>query len=86
MTTDERLHFLGGWFKGLPWRWASYHARLARVYEVDRWAWAREVAQHDPDLTPHQIREAAAWGAGTRAAVRLPAAPWAPPYPAWPLA
>lgn len=60
-----------------PWR----AARLVALNALDRWAWDREVAQHDPKLSPHQIREAAAWGAGARAALGWSDVFWIYPYP-----
>ena len=81
MTWDERLHYIGGYFKALPARPRSRGAHIARCRVIDAWAWDREVAQHDPDLTPHQIAEARAWGRGARAAVNLRGLPWLAPYP-----
>jgi hypothetical protein len=81
VTLDERLHYLGGFFKALPLRFASRRKRIARIREIDLFGWEREVEQHDLDLNDHQIREAAAWGVGARDALRLPALAWDLPYP-----
>lgn len=81
MTTDERLHYLAGFALGLGfWRFSRVRAE-AKIRNLDHWAWRREVAQHDNELTPHQILEARAWGWGARTSrvLRLPYP--SPPYP-----
>lgn len=81
MSGDELLHYLGGYAMALPWRLCRRAARVARVDEIDRYGWAREVEQHDEVLTPHQVEEARAWGRGARAALGVDP-PWpVPPYP-----
>ena len=82
MAFDEWLHFLGGYFKALPWRIAAVGVRHQRVHDVDLYGWAREVAQHDPDLNEHQVREAKAWGRGARACLGVDPPYPSPPYPA----
>jgi hypothetical protein len=79
---DSALHVLGGFALALPWSWLPRSYRLARLRDIDFYAWNREVSQHDPELTPHQIAEAAAWGAGARRVLRLTGTPYPPPYPA----
>lgn len=82
MTWDQRLHYWGGYWMALPWWFRFMAERLKRLEQIDLYGWAREVAQHDPQLTPHQIEEAKAWGLGARKALRLPAVPFpSPPYP-----
>ena len=83
MTTDKRLHFLGGFFLGLRSAFKSQPLRVAALRTIYLYGWQREVAQHDADLNEHQIAEARAWGLGAAKALRL--APWpapSPPYPA----
>ena len=83
MTFDERLHYLGGFSRSLPHRWAPKIVRYAWMKQIYLYGWAREMRQHRPNkkLTPHQISEARAWGDGAAKALRLdPLAP-VPPYP-----
>jgi len=82
MSLDEALHFLGGYMKALPWRIASPGAREQRIFTIDLYGWSREVAQHDPELTEHQISEARAWGRGARACLGVDPPYPSPPYPA----
>jgi hypothetical protein len=79
---DRFLHALGGAAMAFPFAWLSREYRLARLVDIDLYGWNREVAQHDPDLSPHQIKEAMAWGAGARRALRLEGTPYPAPYPA----
>lgn len=80
-TLDEKLHFIGGFFKAIRFYWCSFLRRQSKVREIDLYGWAREVEQHDPNLTPPQIAEARAWGLGARAALRVNPPFPQPPYP-----
>ena len=83
MSKDSILHALGGAAMALPWALLPRSTRRGRLFWIDLWAWEREVAQHDPDLTPHQIEEAKAWGVGARRVLRLKGEPYPSlPYPA----
>jgi len=83
MTTDERLHFLGGFAMALPYAFSSAAIRFRELRRIYVYGWDREVAQHDPDLSEHQIREARAWGLGAARPLRLVGTPAPmPPYPA----
>jgi len=79
---DWRSHYTVGFAYGVALRFLPDSKAEQKIVELDRWGWAREVAQHDPDLTQHQIEEAAAWGKGARAARRLNPPKPVPPYPA----
>ena len=83
MTLDETLHFIGGFWKAMPARFASSGAKQRQIFDIDLWAWSRELAQHPGDdvLTPHQIAEAMAWGRGARVCLRINPAYPVPPYP-----
>lgn len=85
---DWRSHFTVGYAYGLTLKLVSKEKAIAKIIELDVWGWNREVAQHDPDLTPHQIEEAMAWGAGARAARGVNPPFPVPPYPVgstWPI-
>jgi len=83
MTTDERLHYIGGYLKALPWRFVRGVPRqIDRIREIDQWAFDREWQQNlagedvNETLSEHQLREAMAWGHGARAALCV--------FPYWP--
>jgi hypothetical protein len=73
VTTDERLHYLGGFFKALPARCVSRSRREQRLTEIDLFGFYREWEQNlkgqNPNvpMSSHQLAEASAWGAGARA-------------------
>jgi len=75
MTTDERLHYLGGYLKALPWRCEREAKRAARVLEIDLFGfyreWKQNLAGQNPNIPmgTHQLYEARAWGQGARAAL-----------------
>ena len=79
---DWRSHYAVGFAYGLTLRLLSDERAERKIVELDILGWQREVAQHDPDLSPHQIEEAAAWGKGARAARNLNLPLPVPPYPA----
>ena len=82
MTFDERLHFWGGFWMGLRASWKPLAKRQARLLRIYLYGWNREVEQHGPDLSPHQVAEARAWGLGAAKALRLKGSPApSPPYP-----
>lgn len=82
MTNDERLHWLGGFIKMLPYLGVGRFQKFAVIADLDRWAFNREWEQNlagqnpNPLLSDKQLREAKAWGKGGRWALRC----W-PAYP-----
>jgi len=78
---DWRSHYTAGFAYGLLLRALSDTAAEKKIVNLYIWGWEREVAQHDPDLTPHQIEEARAWGDGASKARRLSVGLPTPPYP-----
>lgn len=79
--TDWRSHYAVGYAYGLTLRVLSKASAEQKIVELDIWGWIREVAQHDSDLTLHQIEEAKAWGAGARKARGVNPPLPVPPYP-----
>lgn len=59
-------HYTVGFVKGLFWRFRKRREIVQKIKKLDAWGWAREVAQHDSELTLHQEEEARAWGWGAR--------------------
>ena len=78
---DWRSHYTAGFLYGVSLRIVSRSAAEQKIIELDLWAWNREVEQHDPELTPHQIEEAMAWGRGARRGLGLSLPFPVPPYP-----
>jgi hypothetical protein len=78
---DWRSHYVVGFAYGLTLRVLPKVKAEQKIVELDIWSFNREVRQHDPDLTPHQIQEAQAWGKGARAARGLNPPLPVPPYP-----
>jgi len=78
---DWRSHYTVGYAYGLTLRFLSDAKAIQKIVELDIWGWNREVAQHDSDLSLHQIEEAAAWGKGARSARDLYPPYPVPPYP-----
>jgi len=74
-------HWLAGYGYGLGLRFVSRVKAEAAIVRLDLWGWAREVTQHDSDLSPHQRAEARAWGEGARFARGLNPPLPKPPYP-----
>ena len=85
MTTDERLHWLVGFLRGLVWRLLSDESATRKIRELDVWAWNREWAQNlisdspNERMSKHQLGEARAWGRGARFSRGLN-----PPFPSPP--
>jgi len=75
------LHRLAGFGYGLTLRVLPKAKAEQKIVKLDIWGWNREVAQHDPELNPHQIGEARAWGEGARLARGLNPPYPVPPYP-----
>lgn len=73
MTTDERLHYLGGCAKALPFRFCSRARRMERVRQIDLFGfwreWDQNLAGENPNIpmSSKQMAEARAWGDGARA-------------------
>lgn len=65
-------HYAAGFALGVLMRWLPRRVRERRALQLDDWGWNREVLQHDPELSPHQVAEAHAWGDGYRVAAGLP--------------
>ena len=87
MTVDEQLHYWGGFFLALPYRFLGQDFRDLRVYDIDIWAFNREWRQNLKGKNPNypmsnaQLNEAKAWGKGARAALRVGTPYPSPPYP-----
>ena len=79
--TDWRSHYTVGYLYGITLCVLSDEKASQKIVALDLWGWEREVEQHDPDLTPHQIEEAAAWGLGARKARGVNPPQPSPPYP-----
>lgn len=76
-----KSHYLVGFLYGLGLSVLSDAQAEDKIIDLYIWAWDREVAQHDPELSLHQIREARAWGDGAAKARRLDVSIPVPPYP-----
>jgi len=88
MTTDERLHWLAGYARGLTLLFVSSSRAKAAIQSLDLWAWEREWEQNlagenpnDP-MSARQVAEARAWGLGARASRGVNPPFPVPPYPA----
>lgn len=76
-----KSHWTVGYLYGLTLCVLPRKKAEKRIVKLDIWGWEREVKQHDPDLSPHQIQEAKAWGQGARKARRVNPPLPSPPYP-----
>lgn len=80
--TSYKSHYTAGFAYGLTLRLLPKRAAKAKIVELYKWGFAREVAQHDPDLNEHQLKEARAWGEGASKARGVDVPLPVPPYPA----
>lgn len=79
-----RSHYTAGYLLGLI---MPRDQRAAHIADLDRWAWQREWRQNlkanhpNETLSAHQLKEAAAWGAGARQSTGVDTPYPSPPYP-----
>ena len=84
--TDWRSHYTVGYVIGLSLFTLGSAERSKVIDRLDRWAWAREWKQNRASNTPNPVmskkqqKEAAAWGAGARAATGSDDPYPSPPY------
>jgi hypothetical protein len=81
-----KSHYFTGYVYGLLLRFEGDENTRESILALDQWAYEREWAQNqagqnpnDP-MSPHQMEEAAAWGAGARAATKITDLPYPAAY------
>lgn len=76
------VHYDCGFAYGVALRLVPARVARRRIKALYEWGWTRECRQH-PDqhgLTPHQVKEARAWGDGASAGRGIAPEPPSPPY------
>ena len=64
--TSWRSHWTVGALYGVVLWFVPNSVAKKAVDKLDKWGVEREIAQHDDDLTTHQLKEATSWADGAR--------------------